>query len=179
MPNTHNDGQPYEYTRYYILRMIFDRLDITKEDVFADYGCGKGRVTCFASNFPFKKVVGLEVSDEYVRIAKKNAETVKHAKAPIEIIHTDAIDHDCSDITIFYFFNPFGEKTTKAILDNIHQSLMRRPRKVTVILYNPIRSELFQQCLWLKRNDQLGFDTVRLSEKSKERPCVEFYQSRD
>lgn len=174
--STNKDGLHYEYTPYYILGMIFRRIPLYENEVFADYGCGKGRVVCFASRFPFKRVIGLEFNPELAAAARKNSAIVRGLKASVDVIETDVIHFDCRDVTVFFCFNSFGLKTTQDVLKSIHKSLFQRPRKIMIILYNPLQSEALSQCPWLKQNDWLGFEAITSCE-AKKRPYVEFYEN--
>ena len=50
-------------------------LDIDYSDfVFVDYGSGKGRTLLVAAEFPFKKIVGVEIAQELHAIAGKNVD---------------------------------------------------------------------------------------------------------
>ena len=47
--------------------------------VFVDMGSGKGRALLIASEFPFSKIVGIELSDNLHRIAQENVKRYKPA----------------------------------------------------------------------------------------------------
>jgi len=45
-----------------------------KDFVFVDLGCGKGKPLLVASRFPFKRIVGVDISESAVAIARSNIE---------------------------------------------------------------------------------------------------------
>jgi hypothetical protein len=45
------------------------------------------------------------------------------------------------DATFAYFYHPFGGDTFKAVVDNIVQSLERRPRRFVIIYQIPVLEE--------------------------------------
>ena len=52
---------------------IFEKLPVRFEDfVFIDFGSGKGRALLLASEYPFKKIIGIEFSPQLNAIAKRN-----------------------------------------------------------------------------------------------------------
>src|SRR5215218_10190886 len=51
---------------------LFGRLEVSRDDVFVDLGCGKGRVLYMAARRPFKRVIGIEWSERFSRIARVN-----------------------------------------------------------------------------------------------------------
>lgn len=131
-------------TPYFLLLRIMKKISIKETDVFADYGCGAGRVVCFAARFPFKKVYGIELYSDIAAVAKRNSQRLRKPKASIEIIGgCDVLDFDCRDVTYFFFFNPFGEVTIRGVLKRIHTSLLENPRHIQMIYFNPKQAVIF------------------------------------
>ena len=154
------DGVSCAPTGYFLLQKIMKKLSIKETDVFADYGCGMGRVTCFAARFPFKKVYGIELYSDIATVAKRNSQILRNPKASIEIIGGfDVLDFDCKEITHFFFFNPFGETTMLGVLKRIHTSLSENRRHIQLIYFNPKREVLFDECHWLRKREDLSFKT--------------------
>src|ERR1700674_116890 len=70
-----NKAAAVEYHSHHpaIIRAGLRALPIRYEDyTFVDFGCGKGRVLLLASEFPFRKIIGLEFSPELHGIAENN-----------------------------------------------------------------------------------------------------------
>jgi hypothetical protein len=61
-------GSPARVTRHLIRSLAIDPADYT----FIDYGSGKGRVLFAAAEFPFRQVVGVEISQALHAVAEKN-----------------------------------------------------------------------------------------------------------
>src|SRR5690242_13468196 len=54
-------------------------VDVRHEDfVFIDFGSGKGRALLMASEFPFRKVIGIEFSPELHAVAQNNIRQYRH-----------------------------------------------------------------------------------------------------
>lgn len=154
------DGLGYAPTGYFLLQRIMKKLSIKETDVFADYGCGMGRVTCFAARFPFKKVYGIELYSDIAAVAKRNSQTLRNPKASIEIIGgCDVLDFDCKEVTCFFFFNPFGEVTMRGVLNRIHKSLLENPRHIQMIFFNLQQAAIFDEYNWLRKREDLSFKT--------------------
>lgn len=169
------DGLHYEYVPYYLLQMIFRRIPSKENHAFADYGCGKGRVTAFASRFPFRKVTGIELRPELAAIAERNMARVRGKKAPFEIITADVVSVDPDPYTAIFFFNPFGERTMLAVLEEIRLSLARNPRKILLIYYNPVCRHVLESRLWLSLRGDLSFEAPTTREARY--PTVLFYEA--
>src|SRR5215211_9528844 len=56
------------------LRAALRRLSPGRRDVFVDYGSGLGRAVLVAAGFPFRRVMGVELSTEMTDRARANVE---------------------------------------------------------------------------------------------------------
>jgi predicted RNA methylase len=125
---------------YHVLR----RLPIPASSVsFLDLGSGKGRVVVVAATFPFKKVLGVEISERFHRLAQANVDRMRHRRAEIvELIQSDAVEFAIpDDVNVIYLFNPFTGKTLKRVVDNILASYAARACPVYVIYFNTMHFE--------------------------------------
>ncbi|MBI2441065.1 MAG: class I SAM-dependent methyltransferase [Lentisphaerae bacterium] len=145
----HNDGARYQPTPYNILERAFDYLRPAPDDVFIDLGCGQGRAVFVAATRRFKKVIGVEINQELLAIAKRNLDKLKLNVAPIEIVGADAAAFDLSAGTVFFMFNPFGPRTLVRVLDNLKKTLMTHSRKVRVVYYSAAQRALLDSQAWL------------------------------
>ena len=118
------------------------RLRPCAEDVFIDFGCGKGRVLLAASQYGFKRVEGIELAGELCEIARNNIAAFaskQRLKTEFRVVQQDAGTYEVpDDANYFYFFNPFGEQVMRSTMGNIVNSLQRRPRAATLIYCNPL-----------------------------------------
>jgi hypothetical protein len=94
-----------------------------EEWVFMDIGSGLGRNLMLASEYPFKAIIGVEISSylcERARenIEKYNAKSIKPCKA--EVICSDVLDFDLpeEDATL-YFWEPFNKVIMRRFIDRI------------------------------------------------------------
>jgi predicted RNA methylase len=160
--STFNDNVECCPTSYHVLKKIFNRLNLNDENgnILVDYGCGKGRVVCFAAQYNFDAIYGIEISKHWSDIAKQNVENLKvKNKRRIEIRNEDAVQFENDDATIYYFFNPFGEKTFKAVLDQIHKSILKNQRAIKIIYYNTVLKPILDQADWLEEIETLYYDS--------------------
>lgn len=129
---------------------------------FLDYGSGKGRVIAAAATYPFKKVLGVEISVDLNRIAKANIDRMRHRRAEhVEVIRSDAVDFILpDDINVIFLFNPFIGKTLKRVVGNIHDSYTARPRSIYILFFNKIHFERIIKDAgygWLRRIHYMHF----------------------
>lgn len=122
---------------------IISRFNITPGDAIMDFGCGKGGVLISLSKYPFSKITGVEISPEYVEIAKENIRKLRIRN--VEIRCCDATEFkQLDEYNYFYFFDPFPCVVMKGVLSNIEKSVSEHPRKVTIIYLNPFCNDLIE-----------------------------------
>ena len=132
-------GLQYYATYPKTFQKIMSYIPVRHQDfIFVDIGCGKGRTLLLASDYNFKKIIGIEFMDELCRIAKKNIAIYKNKRQKchdIEIACMDAADYPIPDGNIiFYLYNNFSEKIAATVISGIKASLEKHPRKIYIIL---------------------------------------------
>jgi hypothetical protein len=96
---------------------------------FIDIGAGKGRGLLVASEFHFRRVVGIELNPDLATIARHNVTHWIEAHAedftapqltPIEVLEQDALDYEFpSTPTLLFLFHPFEAPVLKKLLRRI------------------------------------------------------------
>jgi len=132
---------PYEGTSAQAFRAIFARVRIPYGDFsFVDLGSGKGRVVLMASELPFQKIIGVEVSAELHRVAQDNVmkfRTADQRCRNIQLLCSNVSEFQIpAGKTVFYLFNPFQKPVLETVLANIGRSLEERPRDIFIVYYN-------------------------------------------
>jgi SAM-dependent methyltransferase len=132
---------PYRATRVRPLLHLLNRLHLPQDCNFVDIGAGKGRVLLIASQYGFRKVVGIEFSGELCAIARRNVEAFfRKAKrlSSIEVIETDATKyHFHAEDRVLFMYNPFDTFILAKVLDNMRRSLEEKPRRIWLIYNGP------------------------------------------
>ncbi|HID81418.1 MAG TPA: class I SAM-dependent methyltransferase [Chromatiales bacterium] len=135
------DNNGYEPVDYLCFDIIMDHIDvIPNESVFLDYGCGKGRAVILAALYPFKKVIGVELSPVMSAVARQHVHGAsKNLTAQeVEIVTTDARTFSVpDDVTHIFMFNPFLGEVLKGVLNQIQASLHRKERRLTIMYILP------------------------------------------
>ena len=137
------DASGYEPTPSTIFARIMSSLPLDfPRFVFVDMGSGKGAVILYASEFPFKRITGVEFSPLLHRIAERNIASY-HSKT----MKCRDVKSLCMDVTVYplppdptvlFLFNPFKEQVLEIVINNIRRSLEDHPRDVVVIYYHPL-----------------------------------------
>ena len=122
---------------------------------FVDLGSGKGRALLMASDYPFRRIVGVELVPALHEIARENL-----SKYRAESQRCFALESICADATQFqfpaeplvlYLFNPFPESGLRLMLANLERSVRDLPRAVYVLYHNPQLEHTLQACSLLQR----------------------------
>lgn len=144
-------------------RAIFASLAIRFEEFsFIDFGSGKGRAVLLASEYPFKRIIGIEFSPELHRAAQQNIQkySARHLMCgPAESVCMDFLDFPLPDEpSVFFFFDPCEDAVLIKLLRNIRDSLTQHPRQAYLIYVAPTASKkvLLNSISWLT---QLREDT--------------------
>jgi hypothetical protein len=159
----------YEPTSVNTFYQIMNQLPINfREFTFIDFGSGRGRVLLLASNYGFKKIIGVEFDTNLHLTANNNIQIYKSSTKNLS-----DIESVCEDATRFsipggqlviFFFSPFRDKVMSQVLSNISKSFSVNKNRIIVIFYgsNPKIIELFASLNFKCTEFKLGHDWSRL-----------------
>ena len=123
-----------------VFRELLTHVDIRPgRDVFVDIGSGKGRALLLAAQFPFRRIVGIEISEVLNRVARRNIDNWSGGFAcrDIELWTGDAAECGIpSDATVIYLYNPFHGPTLSAVFEAIARSQSLWPRRIWIVFNN-------------------------------------------
>lgn len=120
-----------------------------RDFVFLDLGSGKGRTLLMASDYPFRRILGLELLHELHQAAQNNLGTYKSETQ--KCFKLESICADATRFTFFdepaviYLFNPFPEAGLRRVLTNLQETLRAHPRTVYVLYHNPLLDHVFSR----------------------------------
>lgn len=101
----HGDLEPFLVTPDALLDPLFDVAGVDRSDVFADIGCGDGRIVVAAAQRRGCRAIGVEQSSQSVEVAHRHV-AADRLTDRIRIIHGDAREVDLSEATVALFFVP-------------------------------------------------------------------------
>ncbi len=108
---------------------------------FVDVGTGKGRPLLLASQLPFRKIIGVELSDELATIAQKNAARwarVKKPRAKIRVVQEDALRFKWPrGPLLVYLYNPFACPLIAQMTENLAAVAASGSGLVDLLYVNP------------------------------------------
>jgi len=108
---------------------------------FVDVGAGKGRALLLAAELPFRKVIGVEISDELSRIAQRNVARWSRAgrpKARIRVVQQDAAKFRWPRTPLLvYLYNPFECSLVAHMAENLAAVAASGSGLVDLLYVNP------------------------------------------
>lgn len=130
----------YEATPVNAVRSILKKLPVNHPHyTFIDYGSGKGRVLLMASEYPFKSVIGVELSKRLHLTAENNLRSCRYFNqrcARVKSLCADAAEFKLPSYPlVVFFFTPFLGAVMDRVIGNIQESLKVNPRPIHIVYY--------------------------------------------
>jgi SAM-dependent methyltransferase len=154
----HSPYQPTESSLFHeMLGSLQEQPDFDfGQFVFIDLGSGKGRTLLMAADYPFRRIVGVELLPVLHEIAVENLGKYRSDSQKcftMEAICADATQFDFpADPVVLYLFNPFPESGLRRVLENLERSLREHLRALYVLYHNPLLQHVLA--------DSAAFDKV-------------------
>lgn len=151
---------PYQPTEPALFHEMMDAVRQQPNFHFADFtfvdlGSGKGRTLLMASDYPFHRIIGVELLPSLHAIAKQNLAEYKSESQQclaVESLCADAANFLFpAEPTLLYLFNPFPEAGLRRVLTNLEQSLRANPRPLYVLYHNPQLGLVLSECAFLHK----------------------------
>jgi SAM-dependent methyltransferase len=134
---------PYQPTDPALFREMMASLPIEFDQfTFVDLGSGKGRTLLMASEYPFRRIVGVELMRELHLAAEEN---IRDYRSPtqrctqIEALLADARRFELpQEPLLLYLFNPLPERALSEVLQRLKKSLAQAPCPAWVVYHGPL-----------------------------------------
>ena len=153
----HSPYQPTESALFHeMLEALHQQSHSDFHDfIFIDLGSGKGRTLLMASDYPFRRIVGVELLPVLHQAAQENLREHKSESQKcfaLESICADATEFSFpAEPTVLYLFNPFPEAGLRRMIASLEQSLREHPRAAFVLYHNPLLENVLGESAALKK----------------------------
>jgi len=108
-----------------------------REFSFIDIGCGKGRALFVAAEFPFRQLIGVELSSELCEVARLNAAHNPAWTDRVSIVNQDATSFIYPEgPLVLFFYYPFYAAVLRRVLGNLERQLRLSPRLAYLLYAN-------------------------------------------
>jgi SAM-dependent methyltransferase len=153
----HSPYQPTESVLFHeMIAAVSERAGFDfREFVFLDLGSGKGRTLLMASDYPFRRIVGVELLPALNDAAQNNI--CKYRSASQKCFALESICGDAAEFafpdepTVLFLFNPFPERGLRNVIANLERSLREHPRRIYVLYHNPLLEHVLGASIALKK----------------------------
>ena len=151
---------PYQPTESAIFHEMVGALSAQagfdfRDFIFIDLGSGKGRTLLMASDYPFRRIVGVELLPALNQAAQENLSRYQSKSqkcSAIESICADATEVPFPvEPTLLFLFNPFPKSGLRRVIDHLEQSLRAHPRTVYVLYHNPLLEHVLGESAALEK----------------------------
>jgi SAM-dependent methyltransferase len=149
-------NSPYQPTEPLLFRRMLGNLGLDfREFIFIDVGSGKGRALLLAADFPFRRILGIELLPELHHIAEENIK--KYLSESQQCFAVESVCADAreflfpSDPAVLYLFNPLPEAGLMQLVANLEKSLQENARPVYLLYHNPLLDHVLEKSLVLRK----------------------------
>lgn len=160
----------YHPTPIKSMHLALDSLKIYNinynNSIFIDVGSGMGRNLLIASEYPFKKIIGVEISKYLHEIAKKNISIYKTETQKCKDINSyceDILNFDLpeNECLVLYFWEPFDENVFNLFFQKITKLVHSKDLKIFLIFLGKVFSEVrkskkFTLKIYKETNDKIS-----------------------
>jgi len=150
------EAAPYGGSQPSIVRSVLAALPPLDSFTFVDIGCGKGRPLLVASEFPFRDIVGVELSAPLAKTAQRNADAIAERfpqRTPIRVAVGDARRFALpAGNMVLFLYNPFGDEAVSRIAEAVDTAVAQQRRTIYVVYYNPVFGHRFDASSQLHRH---------------------------
>jgi SAM-dependent methyltransferase len=143
----------YEPVQVPVFRAIMRDLRIDHARyAFVDFGSGKGRALLMAAEYPFRRIIGVELSPVLHAVAARNVALFERggaAGAHIELHCGDALLYPLPDgDAVYFFYNSFARPVMEKMVRRLEESAARR--RLFIVYRNPVCADLFDRAGFLR-----------------------------
>jgi SAM-dependent methyltransferase len=153
-PNVAHGVQYEAVSELYFHRMLRAVSLPPGKYVFVDLGSGKGRALLLATEYPFKRYIGVDFSPELNEMAEQNLARFRSktgSQQSVELHTADATTFEFPKEPLAVFlYNPFGEQVLAKIVERLGDSLRAAPRDILVFYKNPLHRQVFDTAPFLR-----------------------------
>jgi SAM-dependent methyltransferase len=175
---------PYQPTEPALFREMMATLPIDfREFTFIDIGSGKGRTLLMASEFPFRRIVGVELIPELNQAAEENVRAYRsgsdrpNSRPSVRPVQIETLCEDARQFVfpetslVVYLFNPLPKEGLRQVTRNLEQSWQRMPRSIWIVYHNPLlESVLMESAIIVKEAGKSEFSVFRMASAELNEP---------
>jgi SAM-dependent methyltransferase len=138
-----------------VLRLALAKLPQLNSYTFLDLGCGKGRALLVASEFPFRDILGVELSSNLAQVTRLNAAIFADRfpnRPTVRVAVGDASTYPLpAGNLVIFLYHPFSAALVANVVAGVEAALTAAERSIYIVYYNPIAGHCFDASPQLHR----------------------------
>ncbi|MCO7224321.1 thioesterase domain-containing protein [Pleionea sp. CnH1-48] len=139
----------YMPAHYSVIDTALHLLPMSLKNVtYIDLGCGKGRSLLCAANFPFHKIMGVEINPALASIARKNCSLIGRDDIEVKVGDALAMNFPQTPVVI-YSFDTFDQQRLSRWLASLKEQDFVMANPVWILQVNGNRQP-YEDCRWLQ-----------------------------
>lgn len=125
---------------------------VIRDATFVDVGCGLGRAVFLAMRYPFKRIVGIELSSGLYESARSNLRA--YARFPVKCADVRFVNGDArtfaypSGDLVLFLYNPFDDVALRETLERV--AAREDPSRTWLLYHTPVHAETADACGYLR-----------------------------
>jgi hypothetical protein len=130
-------------------RVLVSRLPLgDRKFTFVDLGSGKGRTLLIASEFPFRRIIGVEFAADLHRIAEQNIRRFCGSNGNLRCSDIQSVCADAAayafpvEPLVLYFYEPFESPVLRQVLERLKDSYETNPRPLFILYHHAPRATI-------------------------------------
>ena len=149
-------GRAYQPSDPLTFHQVMAQLPIDfRQFTFVDLGSGKGRALLMASDYPFRRIIGVELLPELHDIAQQNVRLYSSDRQQCRDIELHCADARRFQLPpeplVIFLFNPFPDDILGDVMTMIERSRRETSRPVFVAYQNPVSERVVAQFASLRK----------------------------
>ena len=149
-------GRGYQPSDPLTFHEIMAQLPIDFRDfALLDLGSGKGRALLMASDYPFRRIIGVELLPELHAIAGENVRRYSSPRQQCRNFELHCLDARQFQLPreslVVFLFDPFPDFILREVVAGVGRSVREAPRKVYLAYQNPISERAVAELSGLRK----------------------------
>ena len=157
-----------------IVRRALATLGAVEDYTLLDFGCGKGRAAIVASEFPFRQVIGVELSPVLAAKAQANVAIIANRfpeRPGITIFNANVLEFALPTGKLAIFaYHPFGAEILAGVVKRLEAALAADTPHIFFVYYNPVHADVLDSSPAFQRfyagvipydKSELGFGALK------------------
>jgi SAM-dependent methyltransferase len=129
-----------------IVRAALSALGPVDDYAFLDLGCGKGRAAIVATEFPFREVVGVDLSTDLTLIARSNADSVARRfpdRPRVTIAQANVLNVPLpAGKLVLFAYHPFHAEILEGVIGRLEAALAADTPHIFFVYDDPYHAEV-------------------------------------